>query len=522
MNLGDLMDLDRQLRLDQKAENDEARLKREEQIGRTLRDMRARESDEALLLAWKNNIDREPGPSFGSLFETALRWTALLLAFFGLLLGWGTAAALLRQPSGSETINLVYFFGGIVGVQFLLLPFLLIAFLFRSRLQSDLLFARRIIGAFLGWIFSGFARLLLDREKAADLRADFGNFSAQSSFYRRVQPLLLLFLLQIFSFAFILAAAVTLLFQVLFTELNFSWETTLDSRAEQVHRLTSILSVPWASIAPQARPTLEQIEATQLRTKRHGDAFGESPPFREIDLAGKGTHSRGWWRFLFAATIVYGLLPRLIALVLSAWLLKREIRRSLARSSRLQALKERLRTPVVQVREQPTPSLAPKPKEVRKEERKQKSVKSVAAPIKQGLEYAVLYWAYDERPPEEKVDELLRGRLDASIVVRFDAGQLEESDEEVMEKIATAGAELDFKGAAVFIEPFEPPKADLRRFLGLLRKTLGESLPIVVFLAEFEEGELQPVERGQWEIWDRGIRSLGDPFLLLNEREVRE
>ncbi|HLS27665.1 MAG TPA: hypothetical protein VK041_03390, partial [Opitutales bacterium] len=59
-------------------------------------------------------------------------------------------------------------------------------------------------------------------------------------------------------------------------------------------------------------------------------------------------------------------------------------------------------------------------------------------------------------------------------------------------------------------------------FLGLLRKTLGESLPFVAFLAEFEEGELQPVERGQWEIWDRGIRSLRDPFLLLNEREVRE
>src|SRR5690625_7673158 len=86
MNIGDFIDIDRQLHLDSKGRNEKQRLERDRRIGRTLRELQKGGDDRALLLAWKNNLERETGPSLGRVVEDAFRWTAYLLVFLGCIL----------------------------------------------------------------------------------------------------------------------------------------------------------------------------------------------------------------------------------------------------------------------------------------------------------------------------------------------------------------------------------------------------------------------------------------------------
>lgn len=434
--------------------------------------------------------------------EGAVRWTALLLVLLGLMAGAGAASALLRYD-GTQPINVLFFLGAIVGLQLLLLPLLAVSFLFRNRLRHGFRLARDFIGGVLMQVLVLLSRWGTSPEETAKLRADLGALRAGNSFYARVQPLLVLLLAQIFGVAFNVAVAATLLFFVLFSDLTFSWGTTVQVEPEQIHRITSALSVPWAGILPQARPSLELVETT--RFVRMEGTFVTAEPDAAL-------RAGGWWPFLLASTITYGLLPRLVTFVVSFWVLRTEMRRALARSSQVQALKERLRTPLVSVDADGVVEPA------RKTELETGSTEIQA--VEKGLDLAVVFWAYDDPPSKETSSRLLGERLGATVVSRLSAGGIDAREEEVIETVRRERSEGLIRGAAVLFEPFEPPKTDARRFLTRLREALGPDAPIVVLLAEFAGMEIAPVEEGDWNAWSHAIRAMGDPYLLLSGREV--
>lgn len=502
MNFGDYIDIDRQLHLDPLAEDPVRRLERDREIGRALEGSFADARDGALLLAWKKGVSREETASLGNLVEGAVWWTAVCLVFFGGITGVGAAGGLLRYD-GTQPINVLFFLGAIVGIQLLLLPMLILGFLFRSRLRRGYRLARGVTGALFKQVFFLLGRTGVPPERLKALQADFSALAGGSSFYRRIQPLLVLLFSQIFGVAFNVAVAVTLLFFVLFSDLTFSWGTTLQVEPEEIHRLTSVLSFPWAGIVPEARPSLELVESTQFVRMDGEFVAGDS---ESLLKAG------GWWSFLFAATIAYGLLPRVLALVGALVMLRCEMRRTLVRSSQAQALRERLRTPIVKVNAEVVEAPAPGPGLA--------GEATGAAELENGLELAAVYWAYDDAPPEEEVGRLLRERLGAIVVSQLSAGGIASDEEAVVAELKRAKEEKEVKGAAVFFEPFEPPKTDALRFLARIREALGSSAPIVIFLTEFVDGQRQPVEAQDWDAWNHAVRAMGDPLLLLSEREV--
>lgn len=505
MNFGDFLDIDRHLHLDPCAEKPVERLERDRRIGRALSGGGAA-TDQELLVAWKNEVEAPAGPTAGTLVAAALRWTVGLLGLAGLLLGIGAATGLLRYE-GDQPINVLFFLAAIVGVQILFLPLLLLALLFRGRLRRG----RSLIGALAAFLFEkaldALARAASTGREgaAAELRAELGRLQASNSFFRRVRPLLLFTVLQVFGVAFNTGVAATLLFFVLFTDLAFSWGTTLQVAPEQIHRLTTALALPWGEWLPQARPTLELVESTRF-VRLNGTYVSEAR-----DVAA-GLRAGGWWPFLMAATLTYGLLPRALALAFGCLLLRLEMRKAIARSLEVRALKERLRTPLVRVGGETVSSEKESPSggEAAAVSRSEKSATA------RGLDLAGIFWAYDALPPKGVAERLLREEFDARLVSEHLAGTLE-GEEGLWPLLEEAKTEGKIAGAAVFFEPFEPPKADARRFLERLRERLGADAPILVVLVEFAASEARGAEPDERQVWERSVREMGDPFLLFAE-----
>lgn len=83
---------------------------------------------------------------------------------------------------------------------------------------------------------------------------------------------------------------------VLLRHVGFFWETSTEGAMRSLlERLTRLLAVPWASWWPGAVPDATVIAATRWLPER------ELPP-----------GPAAWWQFLLMATLVWGLLPRLL------------------------------------------------------------------------------------------------------------------------------------------------------------------------------------------------------------------
>ena len=107
---------------------------------------------------------------------------------------------------------------------------------------------------------------------------------------------------QTFAVFFNVGALASALYLVAFSDLAFSWSTTLQLEAADLQRWTDLLSAPWAPFFAGARPSPELIETTRYFRLQDGSFPAAVSP------AGLG----GWWPFLVMCMAVYGLLPRLL------------------------------------------------------------------------------------------------------------------------------------------------------------------------------------------------------------------
>ena len=469
----------------------------------------AGKSDEELMLAWLGE-ERPAGMTLGAMVRDVFRWALVALVAAGLTSGWGMAAGLLRYD-GSQPINVLLFLVALVGAQIILVPFLLLAFVFRRRLRGSLRVVQGLIGVFMRWVIRTQATQRATGRTAEELEAEWGRLQGSGTLYARVQPLLLLLLFQALGVAFNVAAIVTLVFLVAISDLTFAWSTTLQVEADQVHRWTQYLSAPWASLWSEARPSMELVETTRF-IRLNGSYLGVSE--------NAGLTAGGWWPFLAASVFTYGLLPRLLALGAGAWLVRREMRLALKQNARVRALSERLRTPWVVIGEE-----RKRPRDLRDSESEPENgvarvenvddPQVVAGSVGADLRFGVLYWAYDEKPEGIVVERLLKDSMAADIVFQEEAGHLDKSGEASLRKLGEARKVGELDGAVVFFEPFEPPKTDALRFLRSVREAIGKEAPLLVLLGEFVDSGLAPVSESDQETWGRAIAAEGDPFLFL-------
>jgi len=258
-------------------------------------------SDPAHWLAWLGRFDnsREQFASAGQ--STEQRWQRINNGFIalGAVLGIITMAGLLFYDGG-QRINVTVIIG-FVALQ------LLLALL--TSLQSVM-----------GWQPW---RPLLNRFMPAPRPA-----------LQPLQPALMARAAQGGGLSFAVTALLTLLAMVVIQDLAFGWSTTLNTAASGYHQLTSALATPWAWLWPAAVPDLALVEATR---------FFRAGTNTLLTPARWGQ----WWPFISMLWLVWVVLPRLLLRLLASALVHWRARKLLLRHPGLNALRERMATPVL-------------------------------------------------------------------------------------------------------------------------------------------------------------------------------
>jgi hypothetical protein len=463
--------------------------RRDRRIGRRLAPLGDRRV--AKLVAWERAVRsdesagaapspsppaQEQPPSRGT--TEALRLAALALAAAGFVIGaLATAGALSYQPRGR--INAVAVLALLVG-----LPWLFLGLALLNALPSRL---RR----FVPWIGSEpegggllqparWALRALPQSTRERLDAAWGRGQAWQRVTAPLRRWLLLSISQGAGVAFQLGALAATLALVVFTDLSFGWSTTLEVDARGVQRLTDALSLPWARLWPEARPSLELVEATRF----FRIAGGPNPA---VPLETYG----GWWPFLVMTLAVYGLLPRVIFFAVARGRLQRALRRAFLEAPGSARALDRIDSPLLETTADHEANAAGDAAGPPRE----------AADVPLPARAVVVSWA-------EACAAIGAAQLACTPVASFDAGGLcsPAQDTQVARRAAATALENGVP-IVLAVRGFEPPLAEVFDFLCELRDAVGSGHAVLVATLG---GGL--VERGAWR---QRVAAAGDPWLQL-------
>ncbi|NKC12523.1 MAG: DUF2868 domain-containing protein [Gammaproteobacteria bacterium] len=281
----------------------------------------------ARIRRWLEHVDAG-GECVTRQTESALAATSVALFALGAVSGWLALLAAFYYD-GSARVNVLAVLGALLG-----LPLLSLLLSWTGAAASKLsalsglasLLARPAAGK-LGLHL----RRWLHAEGRAGLDALLGLDGHDRSGVARVRYWLLVFWSHIFASAFFLAALVTALALIFFSDLAFGWSTTLNLSASSVHEAAAVAARPWLWLLPEAVPTLELVQAT-----RYFRLTTDAVTAQEAALYGQ------WWPFLLCMFCCYGLVPRVLSGVVAARCLSRALAALMAEHAGIRALAERL------------------------------------------------------------------------------------------------------------------------------------------------------------------------------------
>src|SRR6478735_2330184 len=200
---------------------------------------------------------------------------------------------------GERPVNVAVFIGVTVGVQWLLLLWVGLLWIsggFRAAASRTLVALFDSMGRALAGTMehlSGDERQRL-RGDAAALR----NLAGRNSDLLRWPPLIAV---QRFGVSWNLGVLAALLLRVLATDVAFGWESTWATRPDTAHHIAAGLAAPWTWFAPNACPTLQQVERSWFHYQSGMTAMDR-------------TSAAAWWTWLVGVIVTYGLLPRALLL----------------------------------------------------------------------------------------------------------------------------------------------------------------------------------------------------------------
>jgi hypothetical protein len=284
---------------------------------------------------------------------------------------------------------------------------------------------------------------------------------------------------------FNVAALVTAIMLVTFSDLAFGWSTTLDVDATAASRIVQAIAWPWAPFAPLAVPSPDLVEQSQFfRLERASLEAGSS---RALGA---------WWPFTVFALVAYGLAPRLLLLGLAAARLRAATGALLLEDSRVTALLDRMASPAIETaaeqhEEAPLPEIG------------------LATAVDRPMTGSARALIWENSLPSEAARGYARRHLGLDVldVAEAGAGQLN-ADRAALDHLAADGAQA----VIVFTPAWEPPLLELRDFLGELRERIGPAASIVVAPVPDGPRAVTDVERATWH---RAIAKLGDPKTYL-------
>lgn len=449
------------------------------------------------VMAWLDEV-AEP-PRQGVRVVGALRLTQLLLGIAGLGLGWGAARALFHYD-GTVPVNVVGVLAVFVGLQLLvvaalgltLLPRGLLRFVPGARSLQD---ALSLLSPGQLWRF---AERFLPQEYRQAAGAALARGAVHRRLFGRVEKWIVVRAAQVFAVAFNVGALAGCLYLVVFSDLAFTWSTTLNLDPNRMHRLTRFIAAPWAWLLPQASPSLHLIEATRYFRFREGllPPAGPGGPAYPAVLG-------GWWPFLLAAMAFYGLAVRSILLGLAAWRCRRAVEYALLHTRGVGEVLDRLNSDLVETRAEGGEVARTGP------------ALGTSAPdpfAGSGRQCVVVNWAGVDLS-DGAAAQLVTGETGHAVILVTQAGGASDVEDDGR-VVAELGAEPVDGPVVILVKAWEPAMLEFVDFVRDLRRALGEGRAVVVMpVGRGADGQVAPPEPRDRSQWQARMGAAGDPWV---------
>lgn len=452
----------------------EARLARDRQIGAAL----PSGTDLDRVLGWWSQV--APGDDKGSVGERLAAYARLAVVGLVLLgLGLGVSlGSIAFAYDGTHPVNVLALLGVLVGVP-LVLVLLTFIYLLPGRLPGF-----GVVRDTLAAINPGrWAGAWLDRYSGLKLFAGFGGPSAG---FGRWQ---LLVFSQWFAIGYFLGVVGAGLVLVTVSDLAFGWSSTLDLQTADVHRLFSFLALPWQAGLPGAVPDPDLVASSRYYRL-------ETQPVSVAEAAALGA----WWPFVLMTILVWGLLPRVILLLLGVWRRQGALRGLLCQHPEVLALLDRLTPPKV--------DFGP---ELEEDAGSAGAARAAAPPAAADAHTAIVIW--NSALPEVQAQTWVGDKLGASAgaAVALDARVGADGWATTLAGFLQSADPLPSR-VVIFSKGWEPPLLEFADFLEALRAGLGSTATIVVAPINTRGDAIEPADR---EIWAAFLGRHGDPRLYV-------
>lgn len=408
--------------------------------------------------------------SIGERLERGRRLIAFVMVSVGAFAGTGVAAAAFHYD-GTWPVNVVTVFALLVLVQIALVVLSMFLMLPRfpgvSVLQ-DLLGALNP-GAFVAAVYRRFVRL-------DERRADVLVFSAaRGPVAMRFARWQMLAWSQVAAIAFNLAALATAAALIAFTDLAFGWSTTLRLDSGDVLNIVHVLATPWAGWWPDAVPSLALIESSRFFR------LASSPP-----AAISAEALTGWWPFLLAAIVTYGLIPRIVLLIVALSRVHATTLRLLLDDPQVKALLDRMDAAevVLGANDVETP---------------EQNAARLAAGLPGDTAAQAIAIVWSGAIDHDNVNAWSAQHLRKQVTRTVDAGggRALQDDKATVRDVADASP----SAVLLFVRAWEAPLLDLQDFIEDLRAAVGHKCSIIVVPVGPSGASATESQRATWSRW---------------------
>lgn len=494
--LADLVDLNDQLQTDQDME-EHIKRRRDREIGRELSHLRGNPC--AQVREWLGRVRGHADESAGNHVASAVRGITFFITTLGALLGWSCALAVFFYD-GHYPVNVFNVLAVFVALQLLFVALFCVAASPHPipglhNIQSTLLALSP------GHLQSVAARLLPGKYRDA-LSSWNEPDGRRHPTYASIRKWMILLWSQDLALAFNLSAVATALYLVVFSDLAFGWSTTLQTEPGNFHALTSLLAEPWSRWLPDAVPSLSLVETTRFFRLESG-TFPNATAEVRVDVLG------GWWPFLLASMVCYGLLPRLMSWALAFRVFKLTTRDALTHAPGVSQLLDSMNQEFVEtIGDKPewTAEAVPPPHQLTRWTPKNDHA-------------MVVNWS---GVPVDAIATLFSHQLKLHVEEWLHAGgkQTLKQDAHTIERIVNANSELEL---LVVVKAWEPPLLEFLDFISDLRRAVGEDRQILIVPVSISESG-QALVAGVADVasWESKVQALGDPLIKLVSHQTQE
>ncbi len=390
--------------------------------------------------------------------------------------GWLSLNKLLSPQATPESgINVIYFWSVTAGWQLFMLLVILASLVFGdwADYMPGLGGLRRLLHR-LPTLIPNVTEAVMSRFRPSQRQAlhTLQAWLTQSQRYRRLTFWYPLNLSQRFAVGFNLGLVGMFLFFSFATQPVFGWQSG-QLNCSRLERVTQVIASPWYWFNPQGRPSSNDIRLTYHQPDpfhAHSDcATGAGSVASE--LVASELVAPGWWPFLFASMLVYGLMPRVLLDALSSWQVRRAARYMALHHPDSRELLIRMQRPLVDTGSRLQTAAFSPPVDSPLLEPEVQTVIS-------GRGF-ILKWA-GIQIPDDDIHDLVRRQWGINTVALYEVGGLDVSRDE--EALHALEASRDIDQVMLVVEAWQPPVTDYRNFVAQLRETLRDGKMIWVLL----------------------------------------